>query len=96
MLEYIEKLEGVIGALLGVIATLVTTKLLKYIGGIRFYLVGDDFKFNKFEETDYGETVLVPSNKLESDHCNVDFVVEIYNNSEMMMALRDLKICFYM
>ncbi len=42
--EIISNFEGIIGALLGVIVTLILTHTLKHFGGIKFFIV--DFEIN--------------------------------------------------
>jgi predicted small secreted protein len=95
LIEYIEKFEGIIGALLGVVVTLITTQLLKNIGKVNFYLVKDDFKFTKNIKDEIGQTYPEECNKQESDCCVVDFVIELYNNSDTNKILRDIRIGFY-
>jgi len=43
LITFISKFEGIIGALMGVVATLITTQLIKNLGRIEFY-------FNEYED----------------------------------------------
>ncbi|WP_416731380.1 hypothetical protein [Fictibacillus sp. JL2B1089] len=91
ILKTIESFEGIIGALLGVIITLILTQVLKNWGGIKTYVL--EWKVDFFKPDGYGgrDTSFIDEASSASLYLNI----EIYNGSEMPKILRDIKFSFY-
>jgi len=87
----IEKFEGIIGALLGVVVTMLMNEYLKSKGKIRFYF--QDFKLKYLEKNSEGG---YEECEKEKDYTLVryNFKVQLYNSSENRKILRDIKIVF--
>ena len=94
-IELVEKFEGIIGALFGVIITMILTQWLKSLGKTRFYLVSSEFKYMRDTVNDFGETRSEHCEKVEADNLQINCTIEIYNSSEIHKILRDVKFSFY-
>ncbi len=92
MLETILKFQGVLGAVVGVIATLIVTHLLRHAGKIYIYFRNWDIKYFKVGEAGGS---LETSNLDETEYCSYSFEIEILNSSEVPKVLRDITIVFY-
>ncbi|MBD5023117.1 hypothetical protein GUF50_27610, partial [Xanthomonas citri pv. citri] len=90
--EIISNFEGIIGALLGVIVTLILTHILKHFGQIKFYIV--DFEIYFKTDNDGWGTNVMPS-KDEAKQIEIHSQIEIYNGAEIPKVLREIKFCFY-
>ncbi|WP_146874016.1 hypothetical protein [Bacillus paralicheniformis] len=91
--EIISNFEGIIGALLGVIVTLILTHILKHFGGIKFFIV--DFEINFRIDKNDGWDAKVNSSKDEATQVEIKSQIEIYNGAEIPKILREVKFCFY-
>lgn len=90
--EIISNFEGIIGALLGVIVTLILTHILKHFEQIKFYIV--DFEIYFKTDNDGWGTNVMPS-KDEAKQIEIHSQIEIYNGAEIPKVLREIKFCFY-
>lgn len=93
MIEIIKEFNGIIGAVVGSVTTLIVTKLLKSTGKIHLYLKDWDVKNtikNEFRERTYIKTT-----SLEVESLYIKFKMDIYNSSEIPKIMRNIKIGFY-
>ncbi|MCY8856472.1 hypothetical protein [Bacillus atrophaeus] len=90
--EIISDFEGIIGALLGVIVTLILTHILKHFGAIKFYIVGFEINFIS-DNDDWGTNI--NSSKNEAMQAEIQSQIEIYNGAEIPKVLREIEFCFY-
>ncbi|MGP3749736.1 hypothetical protein ACTWKA_22055 [Bacillus sp. 3A_MP1] len=90
--EIISDFEGIIGALLGVIVTLILTHILKHFGAIKFYIVGFEINFRSDND---GWGTNINSSKNEATQAEIQSQIEIYNGAEIPKVLREIKFCFY-
>lgn len=91
ILLIIEKFEGIIGALLGVIITMIMNEYLKSKGKIKFYF--DNYKtryMGRNEECCYAEVEV----EEEYETFEYDFNMQLLNTSENKKILRDIKLQF--
>ncbi len=91
ILDIALKFQGIIGATVGVIATLIVTSLIKNLGKIYTYFRSWEIKFLKMTGTGGVATSLFE----EASYCDYSFEMEIINTSESPKALRDIKVRFY-
>ncbi|SIT91607.1 hypothetical protein [Edaphobacillus lindanitolerans] len=91
IIDLIKSFEGIIGAVLGSVLTLITTHLLKKAGGLTSNINIDNV--NITEDKD-GFFKNVESLK-EADHAKVELVVDFYNSSEIYKSISDIKVDFY-
>lgn len=89
-ISFIKEFEGIIGALLGVIITMLMNEYLKSKGKIKYYF--SNFTIN-YMGVDKG---IYRSFDKESDYSSIEyeFNIQIYNTSESKKILRDIKIQF--
>lgn len=90
VVDAIQKFEGLIGALLGVTITLVTTHFLKH-GKLIIYPIELKANFSKYEHGYSKETLTID----DAEYASFDLDIEIYNSSDLPKALRQFKIQFY-
>jgi len=83
--------QGIIGATVGVIATLIVTSIIKNLGKIYIYFRDWEIKFHKMD----GTGGFITSKLEEASSCSYSFEMEIMNSSELPRALRDIKVKFY-
>ena len=91
MICFIKEFEGIIGALLGALLTLIVTELLKQRGKLKFYLMnfkGNYVYFDKVEHLNRN----IKNKNCELDHYKIDFVI---NSSEFPKIMRDIKIVVF-
>lgn len=91
----IKEFEGIIGAILGSVATLIATDFLKQKGKLKIYLM--DFKgqyWYNSKEKHYGPTTS-KKDGTTIDSFRFEFIIDIYNSSELPKIMRDLKICIF-
>ena len=91
VIKILSEFQGIIGTAVGVIATLITTRIIKNLGKLYVYFHEWEIKFNKIS----GEGSLITSKIEEASYCSYSFEMEILNSSETTKALRDIKIRFY-
>jgi hypothetical protein len=91
ILDIALKFQGILGAAVGVIATLITTSLIKKLGRIYIYFRGWKMNISKRD----GAGGLEPSTLEDANYCDYSFEMEIINTSETPRALRDIKVNFY-
>ncbi|WP_252216107.1 hypothetical protein [Clostridium sp. VAP41] len=91
LITFISKFEGIIGAILGTVATLITTQLLKGLGKIKFYFY--DFDIEYYGENEHGITAIIEDIS-KAEECNYKFRLQLYNSSEIIKVLKDFQIEF--
>ncbi|WP_277679991.1 hypothetical protein [Gracilibacillus dipsosauri] len=90
------EIQGILGAVLGAVATLITTQLIRYIGKIRFYIIQSDLKFLNVYRDSVGGFVDAPvNNKNEANQVKIDTSIELHNNTEVHKVLRNIRLIFY-
>lgn len=87
----VKEFEGIIGALLGVVVTMLMNEYLKAKGRLKYYFT--DFSINHMGVDDVGTYRCFDK---ESDYTSIEyeFKFQIYNTSESKKILRDIKIQF--
>lgn len=91
LIEVLTVYQGIIGAIGGVIATLVVTHLLKNVG--RVYIYSNNHKFEFLKRDEAGG--LVTTTSAEAEYGNLNFGLWILNSSEIPRSFRDIFIGFY-
>lgn len=93
IIKIIKEFEGIIGAILGSVVTLVVTDILKQKGKLNIYLMEFKGKY-WYKDKDYGDTT---TKRKESviDSYRFNFVIDVYNSNELPKIMRDIKICIY-
>ncbi len=94
-MNILKEYEGLIGALSGVIVTLILTHVLKNVGGLKIYAVNNDIEFIKNGKTNEGFHTKEIADKMSVNFLSVEFHLEIYNNSETARIFREIELCFY-
>lgn len=92
IVDIIMKFQGIIGAVVGVVVTLVTTQLIKRIGKIYFDFYNWSFEMGKWNRNTGKYEIINEVNQAESGKCF--FEVNIYNGFDMPKALKNIKIRF--
>lgn len=76
---------------MGVVATLITTQLIKNLGKIYFYFYGYDIKY-------YGQNEYHVHSEMEdlskANSCHYKVRMQLHNSSEIIKVLKDMKIEF--
>lgn len=89
-MSYISDFEGIIGAVLGVIVTLVTTHLLRFYGQVNIEI--NDVSVHYFKKDEYNENI--HCDEEEAEDIKIIFDVYFYNNSDVPKSLKCLSIQF--
>jgi prolyl-tRNA synthetase len=89
-IKLVETFEGIIGAVAGVVFTLIITHILKNAGKVTSQISVVTTKFDKHNRTN---GIIGPVETLEdADHASINFTVDFFNNSESHKALNNLSI----
>ncbi|OMD74169.1 MULTISPECIES: hypothetical protein [Paenibacillus] len=94
VLKILEKFEGIIGALLGVMLTLIMTEILKKTGKFIFYVSKNEVVFQKRKNPLFSDYDTV-SDISDSDQIKINLVLEIFNSSDTPKVLRKGVFSFY-
>ena len=92
LVKLIIELQGIVGALLGVISTLVVTEIVKNKGKIKFYLQKSDFKMYMTDSYG-GQTETNLYDDVESSTIAIE--MDIFNSSYTPRPLREIRVKFY-
>lgn len=84
--------QGIIGAVLGVIGTLITTHLLKKWGKIHIHSGNQVFKLYRMDEWGRGN---IETDSTKAEYGIIEFDLWLFNSSEEPKGLRELNIRFY-
>ncbi|PIC66753.1 hypothetical protein CSV71_08035 [Sporosarcina sp. P21c] len=87
-IEVIENFQGIIGAIFGVVATLVTTNILNKSGTVKAYFYDVNKRFSKPSE--WGEEEEPEWAKAED--CIIRFELLLHNTSSIIQPLKDVSI----
>ncbi len=87
----IKEFEGIMGALLGVIITMLMNEYLKSKGNIKYYF--DNFNINYMGVDEEGTCTEIGK---EKEYTTIEYEanIQIYNTSESIKILRDIKMQF--
>lgn len=91
LFKTIKAFEGIVGALLGVIITMLMNEYLKSKGKIKYYYENIDIKYRGRDE--YGCYIEI-GNEKDYENIEYEFKFQLYNTSESKKILRDIKIKF--
>ncbi|MGM0806503.1 MAG: hypothetical protein ACQET8_17315 [Bacillota bacterium] len=91
-IKLIESFEGIIGAVAGVIFTLIITHILKNSGRVTSRVSKIKTHYSNYNETNGSIGVVETLEK--ADHASVKFTVDFFNNSETHRALNKFKLIF--
>lgn len=91
---YIKEFEGIIGAILGSVATLIVTDILKRKGKLKIYLINSNGDYHYYENVLRGSTTKKTKNSV-IDYFKYDFTIDIYNSSELPKIMREIKVNVY-
>jgi len=91
VIKILSEFQGIIGATVGVIATLIVTSVIKNLGKIYIYFRDWGIEFYKMGGA--GDHII--SEIKEACYCSFSFEMEVMNSSELPKALRDIKVRFY-
>lgn len=92
ILQITKELEGVIGAVLGTVSTLIVTELLKNKGKLNCYINDWEAKFDT-----YGDVGCSMMGKTDDDlyGYGFSFELQIYNSCDVKRILRNITITFH-
>ena len=91
VIKILSEFQGIIGATVGVIATLIVTNIIKNLGKTYIYFRDWEIKFKKID----GVGGFITSEFEEASSCSYSLEMEIINSSELPKALRGIKVRFY-
>ncbi|MDH5160359.1 hypothetical protein [Heyndrickxia oleronia] len=86
--DLIKSFEGIIGALLGTLLTLIVTHILSKTGKVTSNIVKTNFEYLNYH-TGFGEPV---NTVVEADHASIEITVDFFNNSESYKSINDIVI----
>ncbi len=92
MLKIIKEFEGIIGALLGTISTLIVTEIIRKVGKFKHYLL----EYNSKIDT-YGDVGCYFSGKDKDNYYgySIKYKFQVYNGYEEPQIMRDFKLKFF-
>lgn len=90
-IDVILKFDGIIGAIAGVVATLITTEIIKSLGKVYFYFY--DWSIEYYGKNEHGITTIVKDID-SSEYCCYELRMQIYNSTDEMKTIKDLQIEF--
>jgi hypothetical protein len=90
VVKLIESFEGIIGAVAGVVFTLIITHFLKNAGKVTSQISDVSTQFQNLDSSK-GNRGLVESLE-DADHASIYFTVDFFNNSESHKALNDFTV----
>ena len=95
MVELLIEFQGIVGAILGVVVTLITTDIIRRFGKIDIHMSKYKMEFLKRNSNEYGNVKdEVVNNFGDVDLFNYSFELAIYNSSDINKSLFDVKIEF--
>lgn len=92
ILQALNEFQGIIGAILGSVTTLIVSDMLKKKGKLKKYIIAYNDKFEKFK--DVGCSM---KGKSDDDFYgySIKYILQVYNNSDTPKIMRDFKIVFF-
>lgn len=91
LITIISRFEGILGAVLGSVATLIATELIKNLGKIIFNFY--DYKIKYYGKDEFGGTGII-DNASKAQYCIYEIRMQMYNSSEVIKPLKDFQIQF--
>lgn len=89
LLNTVENFEGILGAILGVVATLVTTNILNKSGTVKAYFYDINKRFNKSSEWGIEDEL---AEWVSAEDCVIRFELLLHNTSSIIQPLKDIYI----
>jgi hypothetical protein len=90
----LEKFEGIIGALLGVMLTLIMTELFKRTGKFIFYTTKSEVEFRKQTNPLFSDYRAI-QDIADADQISIKLILEIFNSADTPKVLRQGIFNFY-
>jgi hypothetical protein len=91
LLQILNSFQGIIGAILGSVTTLVVTDILKKKGHLKSYLISYDDNFQSFQDV----CCSLDGKKEEDIYAyHAGYTIQIYNKSDTPKIMRDFKLIF--
>lgn len=95
MLDFLREFQGILGAILGAVSTLITTNILRRFGKINLYIIKKEIELFKKSQSDYGLTIEeVASDYNEADSLKYSFELVFYNSSDIYKSFFDINLKF--
>lgn len=91
LITFISKFEGMLGAILGSVTTLIVTELIKSLGRIKFYFYDYQIKYYGENESGFISTI---NDANKAQYCIYKIRMQLYNSSEVIKPLKDFQIQF--
>ncbi len=93
--DYQDIFAAILGAVLGMISTLVTTSILRGRGKVKVSSSTIDFKIVEQEQNDFGDLVSKDVSSIqEANLIEFNFRMTFYNSSELPKGIHDIKFKF--
>ncbi|MBR0599023.1 hypothetical protein [Sinanaerobacter chloroacetimidivorans] len=92
LLNYIQEFEGIIGAVLGSVSTLIVTDFLRHRGKLNVYIVNKEYNFDTYK------SVGCYSNGSEDNDLygfRLKYTLQVYNSFDVPQIMRNFQIRFY-
>lgn len=93
LLDYINEFEGIIGAVLGSVSTLIVTDFIKRRGKLNIFVFNREYSFDT-----YGSVRCSQQGKEDNDlyGFSLKYKLHIYNSSDIPRIMRDFQIIIYL
>ena len=90
-LTVLNEFQGIIGAILGSVITMIVTDVLKKRGRLKIYLISYEDKFQTFKDVGCST-----GNKRDEDFYgySIKYTIQVYNKSDTPKIMRDFKLVF--
>ncbi|MET3699365.1 hypothetical protein SAMN05877753_1116 [Bacillus oleivorans] len=92
IIDLVKSFEGIIGAVLGSVITLITTHFLKKAGTITSNIIGVEYDFRNYQINGQGKAVETVE---MADHASIEINIDFFNNSESYKSINDLRVSLY-
>lgn len=92
--NFIKEFEGIIGAVLGAVATLIVTDILKRKGKLNLFLMSYKGEYYYFNEDGEGFNSITTKKGTDGllRYYKLKFVIDVYNSSELPKIMRNIKL----
>lgn len=94
VLDTIYQFQGVLGAILGSVTTLVTSQLLRNSGRIYFSLKSFQYEFEVCSDDEYEPHYLGVDDPFKAEYINFNVYLHVYNNSELDKVIKNPRLRF--
>lgn len=92
-LAILKEFDGILGAVVGSVATLITTQIIKSMGKLNLYLKKWDVENQRNDEC--GCVTYERATSLDTKSLYITVILEIYNSCENPKIMRNIKFGFY-